>query len=131
MAKALTHVRHGIGSVRPYIYGPIHLLDFVRSTFDAVELERHEFGPESFHVEMQIGDSVVVIEAGELPPETSPWTCAIYVYVADVDAVYDRATMLGAKPLSPPTDKPYQERQAGFLDAAGNTWWIATFKHQQ
>lgn len=131
MANRSTHVRHGIGSVRPYIYGPVRLLDFVKAIFDAVELERHEFGPESFHVEMQIGDSAVVIEAGELPPDTSPWTCAIYVYVEDVDAVYDRAMNLGASPLSPPEDKPYQERQAGFVDAAGNTWWIATYKQQQ
>lgn len=130
MTNELTHVRHGIGSVRPYVYGPIRLLDFVKATFEAVELERHEFGPKSFHVEMQIGDSVVVIEAGELLPDTSPWTCAIYAYVEDVDAVYDRAMNLGARPLSPLKDKPYQERQAGFVDAAGNTWWIATYKQQ-
>lgn len=55
MVDELRHVRHGLGSVRPYLHGPIQLLDFVRTTFDAVELERHEFGPENFHVEMQIG----------------------------------------------------------------------------
>lgn len=131
MPNESPHVRHGIGAVRPYICGPLELLHFVQATFDAVELERHEFGPESFHVEMQIGDSVVVIEAGELPPNISPWKCAIYVYVEDVDAVYARALNLGAKPLSPLQDKPYQERQAGFVDAAGNTWWIATYKQQQ
>ena len=124
----LEHVRHGIGTVRPYIYGPVGLLEFVRQTFEAVELERHEFGPQSFHVEMQIGDSVLVIEAGELPPDTSPWVGTIYVYVEDVDAVYSRALKFGAQPLTEPEDKPYQERQAGFLDAAGNTWWIATYK---
>lgn len=122
------HVRHGIGTVRPYIYGPVELLEFVQQTFDAVELERHEFGPRSFHVEMQIGDSVLVIEAGDLPPNVSPWMGTIYVYVEDVDAVYGRALKLGAKPLAQLEDKPYQERQAGFLDAAGNTWWIATYK---
>jgi PhnB protein len=122
------HVRHGIGTVRPYIYGPVDLPEFVQRTFDAVELERHEFGPRSFHVEMQIGDSVLVIEAGDLPPNLSPWVGAIYVYVEDVDAVYGRALKLGAKSLAQPDDKPYQERQAGFLDAAGNTWWIATYR---
>jgi PhnB protein len=77
---------------------------------------------------MQIGDSVVVVEAGELPPDVPPWLEAIYVYVEDVDAVYARALKLDAKALTPLEDKPYQERQAGFLDAAGNTWWIATYK---
>lgn len=131
MSKEPTHVRHGIGAVRPYLCGPVELVDFLKTTFGAVELERHEFGPESFHVEMQIGDSVVVVEAGELPPDIPPWKCTIYVYVEDVDAVYDRALSLGAKPLSDLQDKPYQERQAGFVDAAGNTWWIATYKQQR
>jgi PhnB protein len=62
MPVDLSHVRHGIGSVRPYLQGPVELLDFVRKTFGAVELERREFGPETFHVELQIGDSVIVIE---------------------------------------------------------------------
>jgi uncharacterized glyoxalase superfamily protein PhnB len=56
---------------------------------------------------------------------------AIYVYVEDVDAVYGRALKLGARPLAQLEDKPYQERQAGFLDVAGNTWWIATYKQAQ
>ena len=61
----------------------------------------------------------------------SPWVGAIYVYVEDVDAVYGRALKLGARPLAQLEDKPYQERQAGFLDVAGNTWWIATYKQAQ
>jgi PhnB protein len=130
MVNKLRHVRHGLGSVRPYVHGPVELLDFVKTTFDAVELERHEFGPQSFHVEMQIGDSVLVIEAGDVTGHTLPWTCSIYVYVKDVEAVYQRAMNLGARPISPPADKPYEERQAGFIDAAGNTWWIATFNHR-
>ncbi len=125
------HVRHGTGAVRPYIWGPVELLGFVQQIFEAVELERHEFGPRSLHVEMQIGDSVLVIEAGELPPHVSAWVGAIYVYVKDVDAVYARALRLGAKPLAPPEDKPYRERQAGFVDMAGNTWWIATYRAPQ
>ena len=128
MPTELKHVRHGFGAVRPYIHGPVELVEFIQQTFDAVELERHEFGPRSFHVEMQIGDSVLVIEAGELPPDVSTWAGTIYVYVEDVDAVYGRALKFGAKPLAQIEDKPYQERQAGFMDAAGNTWWIATYK---
>ena len=128
MATHLSHIRHGRGSVRPYLHGPLSLLEFVKAAFQAVELERHEFGPRSFHVEMQIGDSVVVIEAGELPHEVKPWQGSVYVYVEDVDAVFARAVELGAVVLAPIEDKPYQERQCGFLDAAGNTWWVATYK---
>jgi PhnB protein len=122
------HIRHGVGSVRPYIHGPVSLLDFVKAVFGAEELERHEFGPESFHVEVRIGDSVMAIEAGDLPPDIAPWTNSIYVYVPDVDRIYRQAIALGAESISQPVDKPYQERQAGFRDSAGNTWWVGTFK---
>ena len=43
------------------------LWDLVRDAFGAVELERHEFGPTSFHIEAQIGDSVIVLETGDPP----------------------------------------------------------------
>ncbi len=121
------HIRHGMGTIRPYIYGPVSLPDFVVAVFDAVELERHEFGPESFHVEFQVGDSVLVVEAGSLPSGSKAWTNSIYVYVPDVEATYNKAIELGATSISEPSEKPYQERQAGFRDSSGNTWWIATY----
>jgi len=106
MSNRKQHIRHGIGTVRPYIYGPVALLEFVKETFDAVELERHEFGPESFHVEMQIGDAVLVIEAGELPSDVSRWVGAVYVYVEDVDAVYTRAMKLAPSRSRSPGTNP-------------------------
>ncbi len=120
------HIRHGVGCVRPYLHGPLELPEFVQRVFDAVELERHVFSPQSCHVELQLGDSVIVIEAGILPPDNLPWKNSVYIYVEDVDSVYAKALELGATPLVAPEDKPYQERQAGFADRAGNTWWIAT-----
>jgi PhnB protein len=126
--SAGSYVRHQLGTVRPYLCGPLDLPDFLLQVFDAVELERFEFSSESVHLELQIGDSVVVVEAGELPPEVSPWVGTVYVYVKDVDAVYARALQLGAKARAPVEDKTYQERQGGFIDTAGNTWWISTYK---
>jgi uncharacterized glyoxalase superfamily protein PhnB len=128
MSNTKAHVRHGIGSVRPYLHGPVGLPEFVKEVFGAREVERHEFGPQSHHVELRIGDSVVVVEAGELPPEIEPWTGSVYVYVEDVDQVFVRALERGATALARLEDKPYQERQAGFLDEAGNTWWVATYR---
>jgi PhnB protein len=128
MSHALSHVRHGLGSVRPYLHGPAGLPEFVRKVFGATELERHEFGPESFHVELQLADSVLVIEAGALPPATEPWKGTVYVYVYNVDAVYTQALALGAISVAAPQDKPYQERQCGFLDAGGNMWWVSTYE---
>lgn len=128
MASQRPHVRNGLGAVRPYIHGPMSLLGFLRDVLGAVELERHDFGPDSAHVALRIGDSVIVVEAGDLPPDVSGWTGAIYVYVEDVDAVYERAIDLGADPIAEPEAKPYGERQAGFRDSGDNTWWVATYK---
>ena len=76
---------------------------------------------------LQVGDSLLWVEAGELPAHIEPWVGSVYVYVSDVDAVYRRAMELGARSISAPEDKPYKERQAGFIDAGGNTWWVSRY----
>jgi PhnB protein len=122
MNKATAHIHRGFGSVRPYLHGPDDLPGFLEKTFSAVILERNQDGPTL----LQIGDSLVWVEAGELPPHVVPWVGSVYVYVEDVDAVYARAIELGARSISAPEDKPYGERQAGFVDVGGNTWWVST-----
>jgi PhnB protein len=118
-------VRHGKGTVRPYLYGNVDLIEFVEQVFGAVELERLAFGPSGLHVEEAIGDSVVVLEVGDPPPDMAA-PASVYVYVSDVDAAYGRAMDAGAEDIAPPEDKPYGERVAGVKDSFGNTWWIAT-----
>ena len=124
---AMEHVRHGKGAVRPYLFGPIDLPQFLAKAFGAVEVERHDMGPESSHVEMQIGDSVVVVEAGKLPPDFTPTVASVYVYVPDIDDAYARAMDAGAESIAAPEDKHYEERSAGIRDPFGNTWWISTY----
>jgi hypothetical protein len=53
----------------------------------------------SVHVELQIGDAVVVVEAGELTPDVSPWTGSTYVYVDDVDALFSERPQVGCETL--------------------------------
>lgn len=126
---AISHVRHGFGTVRPYLYGAPALRDFVRTVFDATELESVDGGDGGAHVEMQIGDAVVVLEVGHrFPPGSEQTRSSIYVYVPDVDAAYARALAAGATSIGAPEDKPYGERGAGVRDAFGNTWWIATHR---
>ena len=120
------HIRHGAGSVRPYLYGRLDMLELVKRAFGAVELERLETRNNGFHVEAKIGDSIVVMEACD-PPHPSGKPASIYVYVEDVDAAYQRALEAGAISIAAPEDKPYQERAAGISDSFGNTWWIATY----
>src|SRR5271154_4821263 len=125
MNSATSHIRHGVGSVRPYLYGRLDMLELVKRAFGAVELDHIPVG-KGFHVEAKIGDSIVVMEVCA-PPHPSGKPASIYVYVEDVDAAYRRALEAGATSVAAPEDKPYQERGAGVKDSFGNTWWIATY----
>ena len=123
MSQSMKHVHRGFGSVRPYLCGPTALTAFIQSVFDAELIESNEGGPTL----LKLGDSLLWIEAGELPAHIKPWVGSVYVYVPDVDAVYARAMELGAHSISAPEDKRYNERQAGFVDVGGNTWWVSTY----
>jgi PhnB protein len=124
--SASKHIRHGVGSVRPYLYGRLDMLELVKRAFGAVELERLEAGKGGFHVEAKIGDSMVVMEVSD-PPHPGGKPASIYVYIDDVDAAYQRALAAGATSVAAPEDKLYQERAAGVKDSFGNIWWIATY----
>jgi PhnB protein len=123
MSNTLAHVQRGFGSVRPYLQGPAGLPEFLEKKFGAVTLERNEGGPTL----LQVGDSLIWVEAGDLPAHVDPWVGSVYIYVEHVDAVYARAIELGARSIAAPEDKPYHERQAGFVDPGGNTWWVSTY----
>jgi PhnB protein len=118
-------IRHGMGTVRPYLYGTAALVDWVKQTFGADELERAA-AENGEHVELRIGDSVVVLETGDPPPSFAA-PASVYVYVENVDDAYMRAIAAGAQSLAMPENKPYQERGAGVKDSFGNTWWLATY----
>jgi PhnB protein len=76
------------------------------------------------HAKIRIGDSI--IEMGEAHGQWQPMPTALYMYVPDVDAVYNRALEAGATSLSVPVDQPYGYRNAGVEDPFGNRWFIAT-----
>lgn len=121
------HVRHGFGTVRPYLYGPYELPEFLTTVFGAKEIERHEQRDRrAAHVELILGDSVIVVEAGEQLPGYELTKASVYVYVEDVDLVYDSAVELGAETISAPEDQFYGERSCGF-NAFENTWWVSTY----
>ena len=125
MPDNLTYARHGRGAARPYVYAHADAVELCKAAFGA-EVVESMGGDGGAHFELGIADSVIVIEVGETFPG-NPGPCSVYVYVPDVDAAYERAVAAGAKPLSTPEDKPYEERQAGVTDRFGNTWWIAAY----
>ena len=119
-----TYVRNGIGAVRPYVYGPASLLKLITEAFGGEVLGS---SPDGGEVEVRIGDSVVALALGNQFPAGVATIASIYVYVADADAAYAAALAAGAVPISPPEDKPYDERQGTVQDGFGNVWHIATY----
>lgn len=76
------------------------------------------------HADVRIGDSTIM-----LTDATDEWPAmpgAIYLYVHDVDATYQRALTLGAASLMKPADQFHGDRMAGVQDPFGNVWWIVT-----
>ena len=126
MESNTSYVHHGRGTVRPMYTGARICSIFVKNVFEPVELERNKL-PSGFHVQAQIGDSVLVLSAME-PPYQEATKASIYVYVKDVDATYGRALAEGATSVSEPADKPWKARNAGVKDAFGNIWYIETYK---
>ena len=122
----IPYAHAGFGCVRPYLHGPVKLLDFITQVFNAEEIERHVYGPAKFHVELRIADSMVIVEAGDVDYGSDWPPNSIYVYVPDVDATYALALKHGGASVAACEDKPYGERQCGFKDMAGNMWWVAT-----
>ena len=125
MTAMSKHVRNGMGAVRPYVYGPPRLLDFVQQTFGAEVIER---SPDGGEVELRLGDSMIALSLGERFPEGAGNCGSIKVYVEDTDAVYARALEAGATAIAAPEDKPYQERASGVRDVFGNSWWISAYR---
>jgi PhnB protein len=120
-----THIRNGVGAVRPYVYGPPSLVPFLEATFSAEVVER---SPDGGEVEVRIGDSAVALALGDEFPEGVATRASIYVYVEDADATYEQALRSGATPIAAPEDKPYGERTGGVRDGFGNVWFIATYR---
>lgn len=118
-------------SVIPYLVvgEPLVYADFLKQAFGADEALRTTGSAGGWHIELNIGDSKLMM-GGPKRPDRSFAVCpaALHLYVPDADAVYRRAVAAGATSLYAPMDQPYGDREAGVRDAAGNVWYIATHK---
>jgi uncharacterized glyoxalase superfamily protein PhnB len=117
----------GYHSVTPYLVvdGAARLIDFLRQTFDAEEVERLAApGNRIGHAELRIGDSRVML--GDARGEHKAMQAMLYVYVDDVDASFQHALAAGGSSVQAPTDQFYGDRSGGVKDPCGNIWYIAT-----
>jgi uncharacterized glyoxalase superfamily protein PhnB len=96
-------------------------IGFLQRAFGAVEETRHEVGGGAIpYARVRIGDATV-----EMGGPADPMPGAYFLYAADVDAMYGQALAAGAKPLSPPAERPSGDRIGFVEDPVGNHWYIA------
>ena len=117
------------------VQGAAKALEFYVAVFGATERMRFP-GPGGTirHAEVQIGDSVVMIEdedplrwtkappAGGLPG----FPAYLFIYVEDVDTVIARAVELGAALQRPAQDQFYGDRDGYIIDPFGHGWAVAS-----
>lgn len=131
------HIPKGYNSITPYliIKGAAQAIEYYKRVFGATEIMRMP-GPNGQvgHAELQIGDSHIML-ADENPSMGQGHTSAttigaspvsLYLYIPDVDKVFDRAVAEGAKVLKPVQDQFYGDRSGFLQDPFGHLWGLAT-----
>jgi PhnB protein len=117
------------------VHGAAKALEFYAAVFGATERMRFPGpGGSVAHAEIQIGDSVVIVEdedpqRGTKGPSATglPGNPAyLFIYVEDVDAVVEYAAKLGATVQRPAQDQFYGDRDVFIVDPFGHGWTVAS-----
>jgi PhnB protein len=136
MASRVREIPKGFHTVTPYLMvtDSAKAIDFYKRAFGAQELYRVE-GPDGkvAHAEIRIGDSIIML-SDEMPgwsrsPQSLGGTPVnIFLYVKDVDGVFNRAVAAGAKVAMPVSDMFWGDRYGQVTDPFGHSWSLATHK---
>jgi len=117
------------------VQGAEQALSFYTEVFGATERMRFP-GPGGTvaHAEIEIGDSVLIVEdefpdrgtkaPGPAGVEGTPFY--LFLYVEDVDAVVAKAVKLGAQLKRSPENQFYGDRDGYIVDPFGQGWTIAS-----
>jgi PhnB protein len=138
MSESVKIIPEGYHSVNPYLVvrNADRAIEFYKRAFGAEERFRM-YGPDNkaiMHAELKIGDSVFMLteespDMKTLSPESiggSP--VSLYIYVKDVDSIFNQAVSEGATILHPVNDQFYGDRSGYLKDPFGHLWSIATHK---
>ena len=138
MSEGQKIIPEGYHSINSYLVvrNAAKAIDFYKKAFNAEERFRMH-GPDGrtiMHADLKIGDSIFMLteestEMKALSPESiggSP--VSLYVYVKDVDAVFNQAVSEGATALYPVRDQFYGDRSGYLRDPFGHLWSLATHK---
>ena len=133
--KKVAPIPAGYHTVTPHLVcrGAAKAIDFYKKAFGAKERLRWSAPDGSVaHAEIIIGDSTVMLgdempQMGATAPPTIGGTAvSIFIYTADIDKLYAKATAAGATGDQPPTDMFWGDRYAKLTDPFGHKWSMAT-----
>lgn len=123
--------RPGFHTITPYltVQELEPYLTFLRQAFGATEHFRTMGAAGGTHVELQIGDAMIMVGGGQPKPTAPPTASMLFLYLEEVDAIYQAALAAGATSLMAPTDGAFGEpRGAGIKDPAGHDWYFANWQ---
>lgn len=135
MSGEVNPVPEGFHTVTPYVTigGAYEAIEFYKEAFGAEEIFRWA-DPDGRvrHAEIVIGDSPIMLtdEAPDFgmygPRSLGGSPVHMFLYVEDVDAVFERAIAAGATELMPVENSEDGDRRGGVTDPFGHVWYIAT-----
>jgi len=105
-------------------------LDWLARAFGFTEQMRHAT-PSGMHAQMMLDGRRIMMGQGstdwrmQSPSETRVATMGIFIYLADVDAHYERARAAGADIVQEPYDEPYGRTYTA-RDLDGHPWFFTT-----
>ena len=138
MNESVKTIPEGYHSINPYLVvrDAARAIEFYKKAFGAEERFRmhRPDGKNIMHADLKIGDSVFMLteeskEMKALSPESvGGSSVCLYVYVKDVDRVFNQAVSEGATVLDPVRDQFYGDRSGYLRDPFGHLWSLATHK---
>lgn len=121
-----TYRPEGFHTVNSYLFAedPEGLIEFLQQAFYATILNiTHKTDGSIANCILQIGDSCLMVS--QATGQFINMRTAFYLFVEDVDLIFNRALEFGATVCYDPADTEYQDRQGGVIDKEGNYWWIS------
>ncbi len=135
MTGKVNPIPSGYHSVTPYLTltDASRAIEYYKQAFGAQELWRMG-GPQGKigHAELKIGDSIIMLSdempggQGRSPQSLGGSSAGVFLYVEDVDSVFNRAVGAGAKADMPPKDMFWGDRFGRLTDPFGHQWALAT-----
>ena len=138
MAKAKSAVPEGHHTVTPQLTldNAAQAIEWYKKALGAEEVSR-AVGPDGkiMHAELRIGDSRIMMNdammGGKGPKAIGGSPAALWLYVEDCDALFNRAVAAGGQVLpgmGKMQDQFWGDRSGTLTDPHGYTWTIATHK---